>query len=375
MADEVLVLLVDDEEGNVDSLKASMKTETKFPIKFFEALNESEAKRIIDDSMIDVVVTDLVMTGEQGGLEVLRAAKEKDPLTMVILLTAFEDKLDRYKAYELGAFDCVPKNAAGLNLGQETLVKVKGAAEFRALAQKQIEYERTKASICKYFDPKVFNFVEKNPDLLKPQNRMATIAFWDIRGFSALSESLKAYPHLVTGFLEEYFELITSSVFKYNGLLDKFIGDGAMAIFGVTETQQSDEQVISFATSALLAALEIRPRFETLVAKWRDQWGLYTAQDIQIGLGCGIHTGEALVGRIGTSLRDQFTAFGTSVNFASRLCSRAKSTEVLVSTSTQLRCKSKFVFEDAGVLNDIKNIQGTYPVFNVIKLNEPQYKI
>jgi adenylate cyclase len=368
------VLLVDDEQGNVESLEAVMKDEAKFDIEFFTATDEHSALQIISDNDIDVVVTDLVMSDEHSGLHVLRGAKEKDPLSMVILLTAYETKLDRYEAFELGAFDCVPKNMVGINPGLEILYKVKGAIEFRRLAKNQIEHEKSKANLGRYFDPGVFKLLENEPDLLKPSNRMATIVFWDIRGFSALSENLKAYPFLITGFLEEYFDLMAEIIFKHGGVLDKFIGDGTMAIFGLTDVQTENEtKEIEHASSALISALEINPRFEELVSVWNEKWGLYSPQEVRIGLGCGIHTGEAIIGKIGTSVRDQFTALGSSVNFSSRLCSRAQSRQILVSNSTQLRCREKFDMEKIGELTDIKNIPGVFPYYNVKGLKLPSY--
>jgi adenylate cyclase len=95
------------------------------------------------------------------------------------------------------------------------------------------------------------------------------------------------------------------------------------------------------------------------------QWTLYVPDKIEIGLGCGIHTGEVLVGNMGTDFRDQFTALGPSVNFASRIEARAASGQVLISQSTESRVKDEFKIESAGEISDIKNIPGTFPLFEV----------
>lgn len=370
------VLLVDDEEGNFDSLMMVMKKEANFPIEFFTAKNEEEALNLIDQENFDVIVTDLVMNTENGGLEVIKAARKKDPWAMVILLTAYEGQVvDRYKVFELGAFDVVPKNATRVNPGREILIKVKSAIEFRKLAKTQIENEKIKVSMGRYFDPNIFKIIQQNPNLLNPRNQIVSIVFWDIRGFSLLSESLKAYPELITGFLEEYFDLMADRIFKFNGVLDKFIGDGVMAIFGATDLEPTEELINTNATLALKSSLEIRPRFDALVEKWQDKWGLYTAQRVEIGLGCGIHTGEALVGKFGTTVRDQFTALGPNVNLAARLCGAADKGKIVTSTGTKLRCNKDFIFVDAGTTSNIKNIPGDYPIYYLESLKLIEHSI
>ncbi|MEW6006666.1 MAG: response regulator [bacterium] len=160
------------------------------------AKNENEAQKILTETQpIDVIITDLIMLSEQSGMDVLRLAKQKDPLVMVIILTAFEEKLDRFKAFEMGAFDCLSKGVPEVKTIQEIIVKTKTALSFRDLAFNQIEYQKKLAFLKRYFDPKVFGVIDKNPDLLSIQSRTLTVVFWDIRGFSALCETLKAHPN------------------------------------------------------------------------------------------------------------------------------------------------------------------------------------
>src|SRR5262249_49085307 len=149
-----------------------------------------------------------------------------------------------------------------------------------------------------------------------------TICFWDIRGFSRLCEILKANPTLISGFLREYCEVGARTIFEHGGLLDKFIGDGIMALFGVLDGKNDDGK--GDAIQAVRAAMTLRMRFKALLEKWVKEWALYTPHKIEIGLGCGIHSGEALVGNVGTEFRDQFTALGPQVNFASRIEARSE---------------------------------------------------
>jgi class 3 adenylate cyclase len=219
----------------------------------------------------------------------------------------------------------------------------------------------------RYFDPKVFETIEKHPSLLPIQLRTVTICFWDIRGFSLMCEILKAHPTLIAGFLRDYCDAAATTIFKHSGVLDKFIGDGVMALFGVLRNGDGDRQD---ALDAVRAACEFRNTFDSIVNRWLDEWKLYTPQKIEIGLACGIHTGEALVGNVGTDFRDQFTALGPHVNFASRIEARAKARQILVSQSTEARIKGKAKLEAAGEINDIKNIPGTFNLFSVLETTQ-----
>jgi class 3 adenylate cyclase len=188
--------------------------------------------------------------------------------------------------------------------------------------------------------------------------------FWDIRGFSLLCDSLKAHPTLISEFLQEYCEVGAKTIFEHGGVLDKFIGDGIMALFGVLN--HKDDNGKTDALAAIKTALAMRPKFNEVVAKWLKEWVLYVPDKIDIGLGCGIHTGDVLVGNVGTDFRDQFTALGPPVNFASRIEARSVSGQILLSQSTEARVKDSFELSPAGEITDIKNIPGTFPVFEVL---------
>ena len=97
------ILIVDDDPNNLDSLKQELEDSNPTWI-VLTAQSEREAKSVLSECSIDVVISDLVMATDQSGMDVLRQAKEKDSLIMVILITAFEKKLDRYCAFELTLF-------------------------------------------------------------------------------------------------------------------------------------------------------------------------------------------------------------------------------------------------------------------------------
>src|SRR5262249_53402540 len=112
-------------------------------------------------------------------------------------------------------------------------------------------------------------------------------------------------------------------------------------------------------------AVDTQIAFAQIAEKWMNQWALYTPNKIDIGLGCGIHTGEVLVGNVGTEFRDQFTALGPHVNFTSRIQSRAKHGQILLSKSTEVRLQQRVPLTAAGEIGDVKNISGTFPLFLV----------
>ncbi len=359
---EISVLLVDDEPANLAALETYLGAERP-SWHVTTATSANDARTAIERSVFDVVVTDLVMESRASGIEVLRAAKERSPLTMVIVITAYDDELDRYRAFENGAFDCISKNTPKLVAAEEIVVKASVAAEFRGLALEHGRQSERESVLSRFFDPAVFEIIDRDPQLLHLRRALVTVVFWDIRGFSALADSLKAYPDLLSGFLTEYFELATGVIFENDGVLDKFIGDGVMALFGALS--EPDDDGATDAQSAARAALSFRDGFTPLVEKWRSRWGYSIPNAVDIRLGCGIHTGTVLVGAVGTERRDQFTALGSDVNFAARLEGLAREGEILLTRPTCLRIEARFATRKWGVVDDIKNIPGTFDVFEL----------
>ncbi|MBA7591222.1 Adenylate cyclase 2 [subsurface metagenome] len=358
------ILIVDDRGDILKSYKLGLE-DAELGWNIFTAKNENEAKTVVTEQQIDVVITDLVMLTERSGMNVLRLAKDKDPLMMVIIVTAFDKKLNRYQAFELGAFDCIAKNTPGVKTIDEIIFKTKTALQFRELAITEIENQRKVTFMKRYFDPKVFRIIEEKPDLLNIQKRALTIVFWDIRGFSGLCEILKEHPTLISGFLREYFQMSSEAIFNNGGVLDKFIGDAVMALFGAFNSKEDRGK--NDAINAVNSAIYMKERFKELFDRWMKEWELYTPQTIEIGLGCGIHTGEALVGNVGTETRDQFTALGPHVNFAQRIESRAEKGQILISTTTKARVVGKFRLKKVDTISEVKNIPGEFDIFEVVK--------
>lgn len=184
--------------------------------------------------------------------------------------------------------------------------------------------EKIKNAMGKYISQDVMQNVVKNIDTLKLGGKRAnvTVLFADIRGFTSMSESMTAED--VSLILNEYFAQIEPIITKYNGVINKFIGDAVMVIFG--EPIQDSKHAIN----AVKCANEMLKKVAELQSKWLNEG------KPKIEIGVGINTGEAFVGNIGTEQRLEYTVIGDLVNLASRIESYNKvyKTHFLISSTT-----------------------------------------
>ena len=184
--------------------------------------------------------------------------------------------------------------------------------------------EKIKQAMGKYISQDVMKNVVKNIDDLKLGGKRAivTVLFSDIRGFTSLSEKMPAEE--VSMILNEYFSQMEPIITKYNGVINKFIGDAVMAIFG------EPIQDINHPQNAVKCAYEMLKKVEYLREKW-----LFEGKP-RIEIGVGINTGEAFIGNIGTETRMEYTVIGDTVNLASRIegYNKVYKTNLLVSSST-----------------------------------------
>lgn len=184
--------------------------------------------------------------------------------------------------------------------------------------------EKIKQAMGKYLSQDVMKNVVSNIDDLKLGGKRAivTVLFSDIRGFTSLSEKMSAEE--VSVILNEYFAEMEPIISKYNGVINKFIGDAVMAIFG------EPIQDINHAQNSVRCAYEMLKKVEYLQEKW-----LFEGKP-KIEIGVGINTGEVFIGNIGTETRMEYTVIGDTVNLASRIESYNKvyKTNLLVSSST-----------------------------------------
>jgi adenylate cyclase len=147
--------------------------------------------------------------------------------------------------------------------------------------------------------------------------RPVVVFFSDIRGFTSMSEDM--VPDEIARLLTEYFTEMVEIVFKHGGTLDKFMGDAIMALWGAPIAHEDD------ADRAMQAALEMQELLGELNQKWASEGRQ------QVNIGIGINFGEVFAGNIGSQQRLEYTVIGDAVNVASRLCSKARGGDIMVS--------------------------------------------
>lgn len=213
-------------------------------------------------------------------------------------------------------------------------------------------------------DPAIVEYLSNSRAALL-RNKILTVVFWDISGFSNLCEKLQAHPELIAEFLREYLGLATRIIHEHGGVVDKFIGDGILSYFCFKE---NDVDGFVGAENAILAAIILRRRFTDIKNNWLEIWGKIIDSNIDIDIKCGMNTGPVLVGLLRSGERDQFTVIGTHVNLASRMEGRAKEGEIIISSYTKQRVQEKFNTEFIPVSSDdkIKSFEDITEYFKVI---------
>ena len=181
-----------------------------------------------------------------------------------------------------------------------------------------------------YVSPEVLRELGQNPQLVRQgQRRTVTLLFSDVRGSTTIAEQMA--PDVWIAQLNEYFSEMSDAIFATDGYLDKFMGDGIMAIWNAFGTQPNHAQ------RATMAAAQMLERLKLLNQRWQEQEGRVPLQ-----IGIGLHTGEAIIGNVGSDRRAQYTAIGDTVNAASRieaLSKEFKAPLVISETTAALLCE------------------------------------
>ncbi|HYW31919.1 MAG TPA: adenylate/guanylate cyclase domain-containing protein [Gemmatimonas sp.] len=197
------------------------------------------------------------------------------------------------------------------------------AVEREAAAERLEQATRVRENFERYFTPQLAERIASETGVVSPggDRRHVTVLFSDIRGFTAIAESLP--PMEMAAQLNEYFGVMVECVFRHHGALDKFIGDALMAYWGAPVARPDD------ADCALAAAFDMQRELLALNAGWVAQGRP------SLSVGIGLHSGEAFIGNIGSPRRLEYTLIGDTVNIASRVCSAADGNEVLVSETVR----------------------------------------
>ncbi len=232
----------------------------------------------------------------------------------------YADRLDPFAAFKPDDLELISAVAA------QTAIAVENARAHERLAREEV----ARANYSRFLPEYVVKQMLENPDSFKlgGVSQTITILFADIRGFTSISEH--SAPEKIVSLLNRYFSAMTDIIFAHGGTLDKYLGDGLMALFGAPTTSPED------ASNALNAAVAMQRRLLGINAELRQE-GLS-----EVGVGIGLHTGEVIVGYIGSERRSEYTAIGDAVNTASRLESNAKGGQILISDATAKSARSRY---------------------------------
>lgn len=206
-------------------------------------------------------------------------------------------------------------------------------AAFNEMASSLREKELIKGAFSTYVSSQVMEEVLKNPGsmALGGARKRATILFADIRGFTAMSETMQ--PEDVVSIINSYLSVQTEIILRNGGMLDKFVGDCVMAVYGIPLAKEDD------ALRAVRSALEIQAAVDAMNERRR------AASEKTVTIGIGVNTGDVVSGNMGSKQKMDYTVIGDSVNLAARLESVAEGGSILISEETYQLVSAQVVAE------------------------------
>ena len=364
------VLVVDDQPANVRLLEAILVTRA---YDVMTASSGEEALKRIAGSEPDLVLLDIVMPGIDG-YEVCRRIRERVETAYlpVVMVTASGDE-QKVKALEAGADDFLTKpiNQSELLARVASLARIKRyqdtikrqtaelAAWNRELETRveiQVSQLERMGRLRRFLSPQVAELIVDtgNESVLESHRREIVVVFCDMRGFTTFAESSE--PEEVMGVLRDYHEALGDLIFRFEGTLERFAGDGLMVFFN--DPVRCEDGPLR----AIRMSVAMRTRVRTLAEGWARQ-----GHDLAMGI--GIAQGYATLGKIGFDSRLDYAAIGTVTNLASRLCSDAEPWEILVTERVLSATGDLVVGEDAG-LRSLRGFNRRIHAFSVTGVDD-----
>jgi adenylate cyclase len=347
-ADRFLVLLKDADSGEL----------TRVASEFRNTTNSRASEQVaISKTVVDRVMEERVSLLSFDTHSDERFAQAKSIVLQNITSVMCAPLLSKDKALGVIYVDCRESmkllredDLELLNaVAAETSIAVDNAATHKRLLREEL----ARAKYRRFMPAHVVDEILKSPNtlMLGGTNSCITALFSDIRGFTSMSEKLS--PQVVVQILNQYFAEMTPIVFEYQGLLDKFMGDGLMALFGVPYA--CDEA----ASNAVASAIAMQRRMEEV------NEDLAEAGLAEIAIGIGINTGTATVGYIGSRERTDYTAIGDTVNIGARLEKQAKAGQIIISNFTREAIGDDFPLKPSGEIR-VKGRQEPVRIFEVL---------
>jgi class 3 adenylate cyclase len=312
-----------------------------------QAENGVEALRMLaaEPGRVDVVLLDVLMP-ELDGYETLAAMKAADATRHIpVLIVSGVEELDSVvRCIELGASDYLTKPINGSILAARINASL-AAKRLHDVEQESFErqtalnrtIQRQKEELSRFLSPQVAALVSSSDGelLLAGHRREITVAFCDLRGFTAFAE--RADPEELMRLLSQYHRMMGEAITQHEGTLEHFAGDGVMVFFNDPIPQADHVE------RAVRMAVDMRDRFAELAATWRER-------GYELGFGVGIAVGHATLGRIGFDGRHDYGAIGNVTILASRLSSQAQAGQILLSPQAQAVMEELIESEPIGEL-------------------------
>jgi class 3 adenylate cyclase len=331
---------VDDNPTNLEILRVRLNAQG---YEVVTAVDGEDALARARELEPDLVLLDVMMP-KLDGISVLKLLKQDTKLRFVpvILVTAKADTRDIVQGLEAGGDDYLtkPYEQAALVARVRSLLRVKELHDTVLQQASQLKEQTEQLSswnrlledrvaaqlaeierigrLQRFLAPQVAKMIASSDapeSVLTSHRREVTVVFCDLRGFTAFTETSE--PEEVMGVLHEYHESLGELIFRYEGTLDRFAGDGIMIIFN------DPIPCADHTERAVHLALDMRGRVETLSQQWRRKGHV-------LGFGVGIASGYATLGQIGFEQRREYTAIGSVINLASRLCDEARPGQIVI---------------------------------------------
>lgn len=373
-----LILIVEDTPASLDILQTRL---TAHNYEVITATDGEEALVMARKKQPDLILLDIMMP-KMDGLEVCRRLKGDPslPFMPIILVTAKADSKDIVAGLEVGGDEYItkPVDHAALVARVKSMLRIKELHDTvceqsarleeqsaqlsewnqkleQRVEQQLIELERV-GRLRRFLSPQLAEVIvsSENERLLESHRSEIAVVFCDLRGFTAFSET--GEPEEVMGVLREYHSAMGTLIFRFEGTLERFTGDGLMVFFNDPLPCPDP------AARAVRMALEMRKLVGDLSEKWRKHGH-------QLDFGVGIAQGYATLGKIGFEGRFDYAAIGTVTNLASHLCDKAQAGQVLISQRVYSAVEELVDVEPLGALA-LKGLHRPVDAYNVLCLKD-----
>jgi adenylate cyclase len=359
------ILAVDDTPANLSLLAGLLGAGYRIKV----ATSGAKALELAVASPPDLILLDIMMPG-LSGYEVLERIRADSRLRAipVIMISAVDEIDSVIRCVELGAEDYLPKPfnptllraRVGASLEKKRLrdeVHLQAAqlAEWNRTLEQRVNEQLAQLDrlgrLKSFFSPQIAEHIINGggEDLLKTHRCEVVVAFLDMRGFTAFTDTSE--PEEVMDVLSDFHRVMGRLILAHEGTLEHFAGDGIMIFFN--DPIKLDNPTLS----AIRMALEMQENFVPLRTAW-------SKRGYELNLAIGIAQGYATLGAIGFEGRWDYACIGGVTNLAARLCSEAKGAQILTNKKTLARIDDDVHAETLGEIS-LKGIVHPVPVFNI----------